>query len=130
LWVTAAFEQAANTWLTLRECLRGTGLVPLLLSDLPGQPGRPWASWELRPSGLDGVAGLEVSAVLRDLWDTSVPGPEQDEADTVELLVPYSRSFPGLAPATTGQGRHGGALSRPGPARRSIEPARAGTEEH
>jgi hypothetical protein len=103
LWVTAAFEQAANTWLTLRERLRGTGLVPLLLSDRPGQPGRPWASGELRPSGLDPVPGLDVRAVLRDLWDRSVPSPDEDEADTVELLVPYSRSFPGLAPATTEQ---------------------------
>ena len=103
LWVTAPFEQSTSTWLALRERLRGTGLVPLLLSDLPGQPGRPWASGELRPSGLDAVAGQDVSAVLRDLWDASVPGPAEDEADTVELLVPYSRSFPGLAPATTGQ---------------------------
>jgi Domain of unknown function (DUF4253) len=103
LWVTGAFDQAASTWLTLRERLRGTGLVPLLLSDLPGQPGRPWASGELRPSGLDAVTGLDVAAVLRDLWDTSVPRPDEDEADTVELLVPYSRSFPGLAPPTTGQ---------------------------
>jgi Domain of unknown function (DUF4253) len=103
LWVTTAFEQAASTWLALRERLRGTGLVPLLLSDLPGKPGRPWQSGELRPARQDAVAGLDVSAVLRDLWDRSVPGPEQDEADTVELLVPYSRSFPGLAPATTEQ---------------------------
>jgi Domain of unknown function (DUF4253) len=103
LWVTGAFDQAASTWLALRERLRGTGLVPLLLSDLPGQPGRPWASGELRPSGLGGLAGLDVRAVLRDLWDVSVPGPAENEADTVELLVPYSRSFPGLAPATTGQ---------------------------
>jgi Domain of unknown function (DUF4253) len=103
LWVTAAFEQAASTWLALRERLRGTDLVPLLLSDLPGQPGRPWTSGELRPAELDAVAGLDIRAVLRDLWDRSVPGPEQDEADTVELLVPYSRSFPGLAPPTTEQ---------------------------
>lgn len=107
--MTAAFEQAANTWLTLRECLRGTGLVPLLLSDLPGQPGRPWTSGELGPArelgpaGLDAGASLDAAAVLRDLWDRSVPSPDEDEADTVELLVPYSRSFPGLAPATTEQ---------------------------
>ena len=103
LWLTGAFDQAASTWLALREPLRGTGLVPLLLSDLPGQSGRPWASGELRPSAVDPVAGLDVRAVLGDLWDRSVPGPDEDEADTVELLVPYSRSFPGLTPATTEQ---------------------------
>jgi len=103
LWLTGAFDQAASTWLALRERLPGPGLVPLLLSDLPGQPGRPWASGELRPSGLAAVAGLDVRAVLRDRWDQAVPGPAEDEADTVELLVPYSRSFPGLAPATTEQ---------------------------
>jgi len=103
LWLTAPLEQAASTWLALRERLHGTGLVPLLLSDLPGQPGRPWASGELRPSGLDPVAGPDVRAVLRDLWDAGVPSPDEDEADTVELLIPYSRSFPGLAPATTEQ---------------------------
>jgi Domain of unknown function (DUF4253) len=102
LWVTGEFADAAGAWLALRERLGGTGLVPLLLSGLRGQPGRPWESGEIGPPAFGALAGLEVPAVLRDGWDMSVPDPEEDEAKTAELLAPFSRSFPGLAPAASG----------------------------
>jgi len=102
LWVTGEFGDAAGAWLALRERLGGTGLVPLLLSGLRGQPGRPWESGELGPPAFGALAGLEAPAVLRDGWDRSVPDPAEDEAKTAELLAPFSRSFPGLAPAASG----------------------------
>jgi hypothetical protein len=103
LWATGEFGDAVGIWIALRERLAGTGLMPLLLSDLPGDPGRPWESGELRPSDPGVLAGLDAPAVLRELWDRHVPVPEEDEAWTAEVLAPYSRAFPGLAPAVSGQ---------------------------
>ena len=102
LWVTGEFADAAGAWLALRERLGGTGLVPLLLSGLRGQSDRPWESGELGPPASGALAGLEVPALLRDGWDMHVPDPEEDEQETAELLAPFSRSFPGLAPAASG----------------------------
>jgi hypothetical protein len=103
LWATAAFGDAKDTWLALRAGLRGSGLVPLLLSDLGGQPGRPWESGELGPPNPDALAGLDIRTLLPELWDWQVPDPEEDDEYTAEILGPYSRTFPGLAPASSGQ---------------------------
>ena len=102
LWVTGEFADAAAVWLALRERRGGTGLVPLLLSGLRGERDRPWESGELEPPALGALAGLEAPAVLREGWDRHVPDPEEDQQETAELLAPFARSFPGLAPATTG----------------------------
>lgn len=101
LWVTGEFGDAAGAWLALRARLGGTGLVPLLLSGLRGEPDRPWESGELDPPAFGALAGLEAPAVLRDGWDHAVPDPDEDEQETAELLAPFSRSFPGLAPAAS-----------------------------
>jgi hypothetical protein len=104
LWVTGPSGNAIGLWLTLRERLAGSGLVPLLLSDLAGQPGRPWESGELsRPADPDAVAGLDARTLLPALWDRHVPVPEEDQELTAEVLDPYSRAFPGLAPASGGR---------------------------
>jgi hypothetical protein len=76
-------------------------LVPLLLSGLRGQSDRPWESGELGPPAFGAVSGLEVPALLRDGWDRHVPDPEDDDQETAELLAPFSRSFPGMAPAAS-----------------------------
>jgi hypothetical protein len=103
LWVTGEFGDAAGAWLALRERLGGTGLVPLLLSGLGGEPDRPWESGELGPPASGALVGLEAPAVLRRQWEGHVPVPEEDEQETARLLAPFSRSFPGLAPATSGR---------------------------
>lgn len=101
LWATGAFEGAVGAWAALHEGLRGRGLVPLLLSDLPGDPGRPWESGELRPPDPDALAGLDVRVLLPELWDEHVPDPVEGEEYLAEVLGPFSRTFPGLAPAST-----------------------------
>lgn len=101
MWVTGEFGEAAGAWLALRRRLSGTGLVPLLLSGLRAEPGRPWESGELGPPALGALASLEVLAVLRDGWDGHVPDPEEDEEETAKRLAPFSRSFPGMAPASS-----------------------------
>jgi hypothetical protein len=108
LWVTGEFADAAGAWLALRERLGGTGLVPLLLSGLRGQPDRPWESGELGPPAFGALADLRAPALLRDGWDMHVPDPEEDEERTAALLAPFSRSFPGMAPAASGLASPGG----------------------
>ena len=102
LWVTGEFRDAVGAWLALRERLGGTGLVPLLLSGLRGEADRPWESGELGPPAFGALVGLEVPALLRDGWDMHVPDLEEDEEETAKLLAPFSRSFPGMAPAASG----------------------------
>jgi hypothetical protein len=101
LWVTGEFDGAVGAWLALREGLRGSGLAPLLLSDLPGGPGRPWESGELRPPDPDALAGVDVATLLPELWDVHVPDPVEGEEYIAEVLGPFSRTFPGLAPASS-----------------------------
>jgi Domain of unknown function (DUF4253) len=99
LWATGEMTGAMRTWLALDDGLAGTSLVPVLLSGLEGQPERPWDSGELWPCEPGAVDGLDPAAVLREMWQASVPVPEEDEAETAALLAPYSRAFPGLATA-------------------------------
>jgi hypothetical protein len=101
LWATGEFDGAVGAWVALHERLRGSGLVPLLLSDLSGGPGRPWESGELRPPDPDALAGLDVRTLLPELWAEHVPDPVEGEAYLAEVLGPFSRPFPGLAPASS-----------------------------
>jgi hypothetical protein len=112
VWATDPFDGAPETWLALRSALGGSGfgassgdrgLVPLLLSDLDGQPGRPWESGDLLRPAADPHSGLDAAALLGRLWDASVPDPAEDDEETAEVLDPFSRPFPGLAPAAEGR---------------------------
>ena len=102
LWLTAPFDHAAAAWSALEGALSGSGLVPLLLSDLVGDPGRPWESGELEPVSPGELAGLDGRALLPRLWADAVPDEEEDADYTAEALDPFSRAFPGLAAATSG----------------------------
>ena len=103
LWATGEFGGAKNAWLDLRAGLRGSGLMPLLLSDLHGDPGRPWESGELRRPGPGPPVDLDAGTLLPELWGEVVPDPVEDDDYTSEVLDPYSRAFPGLAPTSSVQ---------------------------
>jgi hypothetical protein len=47
------------------------------------------------------VDGLELTEVITELWDGEVPDEDEDPEETAELLAPFGRKFPGLAPATS-----------------------------
>jgi hypothetical protein len=103
LWATGHFDDAKSAWLALREGLRGGGLVPLLLSDLAGDPGRPWESGELSSTDPEALVGLDAWTLLPELWDRNVPDPEEEDDYIATVLDSYSRVFPGLAPASSGE---------------------------
>jgi hypothetical protein len=75
--------------------------VPLLLPTLEGQPERPWDAGELSPEDPDVLDGLDLTEAITELWDGGVPDEVEDPGETAELLAPFGRKFPGLAPATS-----------------------------
>ena len=99
LWATGELAGAAAAWLTLKDRLAGTQLVPVLLSGFSWQPERPWDVGELEPCDPGAVGELDAAEVLEDMWRSAVPRPVEDEAVTAKLLAPHSRAFPGLAAA-------------------------------
>jgi hypothetical protein len=99
LWATGELGGAAAAWLTLKDRLAGTQLVPVLLSGFKWQPERPWDVGELEPCDPGAVGELDAAMLLEEMWRSAIPKPEEDEAVTAKLLAPYSRAFPGLAVA-------------------------------
>jgi hypothetical protein len=74
-------------------------LVPLVLHGIGGDVGeRPWDNAEFDVADLSRMEQLDPAEVLADWWAMSLPDPHEDEEETAELLWPFSRTFPGLAP--------------------------------
>ncbi|MGH9280421.1 MAG: DUF4253 domain-containing protein [Acidimicrobiales bacterium] len=74
--------------------------MPLQLSGIGGDPGdQPWDSREFTPSAPSDDDLLTAGELLAHWWSMAVPDPEEDGDETAELLAPFTREFPGLAPA-------------------------------
>jgi len=75
--------------------------VPFLAASLPSDNRRPWDTaefWATADPGL--LDGIDAAAVLADMWDGEMPSDEEEAADPwpAQMLAPFSRQFPGLAP--------------------------------
>ncbi len=88
LWLSSEFDDAPAAWLTLRERLAGTGLVPLLLSTLEGQPERPWDVGELRPEDPRVLDTMDLTGTIAELWDGGVPDPGELAAAPATVDLP------------------------------------------
>jgi hypothetical protein len=131
----ARVPDAGRVWAALSEALAQSGLVPLLLSGIGGDPERPWDTQEFRdPDDLTGLDHLDAAELLREDWrQQTTDYDEEDEdyedevRDIAEAVVPFSRrQFPGLAQAEDHQLRAGQfdrVLSGLGPARVGLVPA-------
>src|SRR5258708_5252199 len=102
-WATTEpVPDAGRVWAALSAAHPDTGLVPFLLSGLGGDPWRPWDEEEFSdPEDISGLDGLTATAVLQPRWDGLVPDEDEDwdEEEVRAGLGPFSRTFPGLAPA-------------------------------
>ncbi|MEV6974006.1 DUF4253 domain-containing protein [Kitasatospora sp. NPDC093806] len=99
LWISDA-PAPDGLWERLHRAHPETGLWPLLLAPLDGGPDfRPWLSGELYPDQASDLSHHDPAVLLRDWWDSITPDPEEDDADLVDALAPYVRTWPGLAPA-------------------------------
>jgi hypothetical protein len=109
-WATIQpVPEPGKIWAALSAAHPQTGLVPFLLEgtdpDDPGSTQRPWDEGEFAdPADLAELDRLDAEALLESWWNWQLEplGEGQDE-DPGDILVrlPFSRQFPGLAPAET-----------------------------
>ena len=131
---------AGRVWAALSEAHAQSGLVPILLTGIDGDPERPWDTQEFRdPDDLTGLDDLDAAQVLREDWlhqtteydDYDEEDEEYQDEDFVRSIAqdvaPFSRrQFPGLAQAEDHQlsaDQFDRVLSGLGPARIGLVPA-------
>ena len=128
---------AGRVWAALSKAHAQSGLVPVLLAGIGGDPERPWDTQEFRdPDDLTELDHLDAAELLREDWRQQTT--EYDEEDEeyqdedfarsiAEQVAPFSRrQFPGLAQAEDHQlsaGQLDRVLSGLGPARVGLVPA-------
>jgi hypothetical protein len=140
-WATTEpVPDAGRVWAALSEMHAQSGLVPLLLSGIGGDPERPWDRQEFRdPDDLTELDHLDAAELLREDWlrqtteydDYDEEDEEYEDEDfarsIAEDVAPFSRrQFPGLAQAEDHQlsaDQFDRVLSGLGPARVGLVPA-------
>jgi len=137
-WATTEpVPDAGRAWAALSEAHAQSGLVPLLLDGIAGDPERPWDTQEFRdPDDLTELDDLDVAELMREDWLNKTveyweDGRENEDEDDVkwveEEIAPFSRrQFPGLALAEDHQldvGQLDRVLTGLGPARVGLVPA-------
>jgi hypothetical protein len=116
-WATTGpVPDAGRVWAALSEAHAQSGLVPVLLAGIGGDPRRPWDTQEFRdPDDLTELDHLDAAELLREDWRRQTTEyddyDEEDEEDEeyqdddfarsiAEEVAPFSRrQFPGLAQA-------------------------------
>jgi uncharacterized protein DUF4253 len=117
-WATAVpVADPGRIWQALSELSPETGLAPFLLAGLDEACARPWDNNEFSdPADISAVGELDAAELLGELWsgefedDDTDPGDDEDEDDDYgedeeyddefqAMIAPFSRQFPGLAPA-------------------------------
>jgi hypothetical protein len=99
LWISDGQAQP-TAWTGLRQAFPATGLWPLVLAALEGDPRRPWDAGEFEPGSATDPAAVDVAAALARWWEDALPDEDEEEEATA-ALAPFGRSFPGLAPPST-----------------------------
>jgi hypothetical protein len=140
-WATTEpVPDAGRVWAALSEAHARSGLVPVLLAGIGGDPERPWDTQEFRdPEDVTELDHLDAAELLREYWlRQTTEYDDYDEEDEeyqdddfarsiAEDVAPFSRrQFPGLAQAEDHQldaGQLDRVLSGLGPARVGLVPA-------
>jgi hypothetical protein len=122
VWVTTQpVPDPGTVWSALSDAQESTGLVPFLLPDLALDFGEP-----AEVAALD---YMDAAELLEERWDGEMPSDyeDQEEGDWAAMRAPFSRTFPGLAPAEgqqLSQGQREQALSALPPAHIGLVAAR------
>ena len=89
----------ADLWVRLHAAHPRTGLWPVALHGLEGDPDRPWVHGEVYPAGISDPADHNAEEVLARRWPEIDPDEYPDDrADRIAALAPFS-TWPGLAPS-------------------------------
>lgn len=90
---------SGRVWAALSGLHSRTGLVPIQLDGLGGDPRRPWDDGEFtEPADPREADGLDAGAVLRFGWRAWLPPPSWENPEYVQMRAPFTREWPGLAP--------------------------------
>jgi Domain of unknown function (DUF4253) len=98
---------AGRAWQALSGAHAQTGLVPFLLKGLDrGSTARPWDEEEFEdPADVSLLNGMNAGQLLKELWDGELSGEpdgyEDEDPEYAAQYAPFTRQFPGLAPAMT-----------------------------
>jgi hypothetical protein len=100
VWATdIPVPRSGWVWTELSALHPQTGLVPIQLDSLSGQPRRPWDDGEFSvPEDPRGADDIDVGAFLEDEWRGSV-GETYDDPKAMDQWAPFALEWPGLAPA-------------------------------
>ncbi len=91
---------SADLWVRLRQAHARSGLWPVFASESLGTPERPWVTGvAIPPRPVARIGNLDAGAVLEAFWREWIGDDELDD-DTLAVLEPFGRIWPGLAPAT------------------------------
>lgn len=94
IWVTTQpVPDAGAAWAALSDAQQRTGLLPFLLPDFVADFGEP-----VHVAALD---YMDTAQLLEERWDAEMPSDyeDQDDDEWTAMRAPFSRTFPGLAPA-------------------------------
>jgi hypothetical protein len=123
VWVTTQpVPDAGMVWSALSDAQESTGLVPFLLPDLVADFGEP--------ADVAGLDHMDAAELLEERWDGEMPSDYEDREGGepwTTMRAPFSRTFPGLAPAEDqhlSQGQREQALSGLPPAHIGLVAAR------
>ncbi|MGW0505059.1 DUF4253 domain-containing protein [Micromonospora sp. NPDC003241] len=98
LWLSDG-PAPSGLWPELHAAHAGSGLWPLLLDHLHGDPDRPWADGELWPASSSDPAEHDPERLLAGWWSDHTTDYEVGEPTSRQLAVsaPYGQDWPGLA---------------------------------
>jgi hypothetical protein len=99
IWVSdgPATEQV---WTTLSAAHAKSGLWPLLLDHLHGDPARPWDDGELCVDDISDPGGWDAETLMAGWWAEHTGFDDDDRLSAPERLAvtaPYGQCWPGLA---------------------------------
>jgi hypothetical protein len=105
-WITQApVREPGPMWSALSALHGETGLVPVLV---PAGRGDDLEASCYDPAEIADVDRVDAAAILEQLWGEALPEPwqtgprwEQDNEWADEMTAPFTRQYPGLAPAVT-----------------------------
>jgi hypothetical protein len=116
-WLTtAAVDEPGAVWSALSAISGQTGLIPFLAGARKRWSARSWYIGgfpldQTYPQDVSPAADLDVAAILKGRWDSQTQpelGDDSDEEDEERFrewrdarIAPYTRMFPGLAPASS-----------------------------
>jgi len=102
VWVgDKATGSAGIIWAEVAKRSARSGLLPILLSGMPGDSARPWDTGEQvsEPEDTSAIDGMDAAEVLKGWWWAVGEDELAKDEDVREMLAPFGGRFPGLAPA-------------------------------